>query len=85
MEFSSVMRFVGGLWQLRAKYCANGLPMTIYEPQARAKEQELLAPAIEKINSLVPPQEARAHRIQGPDHHAQNARLSSRGARRIER
>ena len=57
MEFAGVMRFVGGLWQLRAKYCANGLPMTIYEPQARAKEQELLAPAIDKINALVPPQE----------------------------
>ena len=55
MEFAETMRFVCGMWQLRNKY--KGLPVSIYEPRAREREAEMLAPAIAKINSLIPPEE----------------------------
>lgn len=65
LEFAETMRFVCGMWRLRDKYQSQGLPMSVYEPRAREREAQMLAPAIEKINALVPPEE-----VEGVDYTA---------------
>lgn len=56
LHFREVMRFVSGVWRLRAHYQAQQIPAEIAEARARDKESAVLVPVVDEIKKLMPPE-----------------------------
>ena len=56
LAFREVMRLVTGVWQLRARLRDKRVPAVLAENRAREQEAKILAPVVEQVTSLIPPE-----------------------------
>lgn len=56
LAFREVMRLVTGVWQLRARLQDKRIPAELAENRAREQEARILAPVVEQVTGLIPPE-----------------------------